>query len=193
MTCWCVKRRSDFRPVKYSAEWNFRKLRRFSVKAGKMFYCLMDTDIFPKTGFGKVFCVRPARGETRPAATFSADKVIAAAEAAQSPLTSVYIHSCQSGAVFRDLKTLFEKNPAMAQKTEWFVAAAPLQPASSKPLPAQISGASVRERMLDKLLLNIYRQRRRPGRAGLGKRAGRVSAARQRAKTGAGTGRRACG
>lgn len=100
--------------------------------------------------------LRQARpGETRPAATFSADKVIAAAEAAQSPLTSVYIHSCQSGAVFRDLKTLFEKNPAMAQKTEWFVAAAPLQPASSKPLPAQISGASVRERMLDKLLLNI--------------------------------------
>ena len=100
--------------------------------------------------------LRQARvGETRPAATFSAEKVIEAALQSQSPRTSVYVHSCQTGAIFQDLPKLFEKYPQAAQKTEWFTITAPLQPASSNPIPAVDLGVGVRERLLNKLLLQI--------------------------------------
>ncbi len=108
-----------------------------------------------QNGKWKAVLGRPLPGETRPAATFSADKLVKAVLQADSPLTSVYINSCQMGSVFRDLKSLFEEFPQAAQKTEWFVSVAPLQPASSKPLPAFVTGNSVRERLLNKLLLNI--------------------------------------
>lgn len=102
----------------------------------------------------------------RPVATFSADKVLKAAEDSQSRMTSVYIHSCQAGSIFKDLQALFKQYPWAAQRTEWFAAFAPYQPASSLPLPARSVIGPVRERLLDKLLMNITENG-----AGLGGRA----------------------
>ncbi len=94
-------------------------------------------------------------GETRPMATLSAEKIIQGALAADSPLTSVYIHSCQTGMLFHDLPALFAKYPPAAFRTNWFVFSAPMQPASSLPVPARVSGVTARERLFNKLLINM--------------------------------------
>ncbi len=126
------------------------------LQQGKENVLLINGHGYISTGENWKLILRKARvGERRPQATLTAEKVIEAALNSDVARTSVYIHSCQSGAVFNDLKDLFQKFPQAAKRTEWFTNMAPMQAVSVYEIPAVGVGSGVRERLLNKLLLQI--------------------------------------
>ncbi len=133
----------------------FDKVSKFFQKGRENVLFINGHGYVSQNGQWKGILRQAIAGETRPAATISAEKIIQGALQADSPHTSVYVHSCQTGALFNDLPALFEKYPQAARKTDWFAFSAPQQPASSRPIPAEVSGNTVRERLLNKLLLNM--------------------------------------